>query len=507
MATPEFSRLNDEVLRSRLVQLRDAVKPILEGNYLSSFTDHTISHSDYLCGLVDKLAQPLSDCSRLSSQEAFVLYAGCYLHDVGLQNEHADLTPTIQDVMRQPEFHGRQWGDLASETRKEIVRREHHRISGDMVTQSIDASDPTLGITLTQDWQPGQIRALCVAHCLETGTDEYSHLTKDWGVFRMGLLSALLRLADICDESRRRSKLYLERTRELDLEARSHWWRHYYVADIELRPGPQGIVIWFDFPADRRSQYRELFCAGEIPEITTEFGHHRSLLASHGLYWMVRSAETPEAQCTTRPMDNDLERYLAEKVASRRKEQAEQDQRLALGRLKEGRPSIQRSVSELRSRVATISAAEQLSEFTKLAVHLCRLGGRREAWTMLWGEYNRLSQMVPVKDRLEAAVKLTELMAEDGSSEYAFRILYRLQNDATALQDDTELQYRFFLALGRSQADMLAFADAADALARAAKLAPDEKVRMTIEAEIYEVCMLRGDFAQLPRTAIRGQSE
>ena len=248
---PAYQRLTDDTLRGRLAAVRDAVKNLLDGNFLPSFTDHSVTHSDQICDLIDRLTQPLNQANQLSDNEAFILYCAAYLHDAGLQHQRANETQVIDTILTE-HYPGREWGDLDVETRHTIVREQHHRISGEMITQSINAPHPTiLGVQLTDEWWPGQIRAISIGHNLDMDGkdhDEYCELTKNWGSVRMSLLSALLRLADILDESHRRSHLFLERTRALSLESRMHWWRHYYVAEVHIDPVAHNITLWFDFP-------------------------------------------------------------------------------------------------------------------------------------------------------------------------------------------------------------------------------------------------------------------
>jgi hypothetical protein len=308
----------------------------------------------------------------------------------------------------------------------------------------------------------------------------------------MKLLAALLRMADICDESRRRININLELTRELDLESRSHWWRHYYVSAVEIKPPNQQVVIWFDFPPERRVQYRELFQSRESPEITAEFARHRDILAESELFWNVSVDEVPEAQCSTSPMDEDIERYMAEKAARRREEQAEHDRLLVLNQLKASRPNIQRKIDALRSGAAAMPAVEQLLEFQKLADHLWKLGGNRDAWTMLSGEFHRLSPQLTPNHRLEPALVIAEMMLNDDYPEGASRALFEFRTTAAALPDASGLKHRFFLVLGRSYVKAYALSEATTALQEAARLSSDPTVRATIEAELSEMALLEG---------------
>lgn len=495
MGTPRYKRLLDDVFRGRLVDLRNALKPLLEGNYLPSFTDHSVSHSDRVCELIDQLTEPLSLQQQLTDQEAFALYSAAYLHDAGLQHQCAHETVIVQAILRGPGYAGREWADLDIETRRMIVRAQHHRISGEMITRSVNAAQPTvLGIQLTDDWHPGLIRSLCIAHNLymdTTDKEEYRELVQDWGSFRMSLLSALLRITDILDESRRRSQLFLERTRELNLESRMHWWRHYYVAEIHINSVARYITLWFDFPPDRRQQYRAMIPPLQVPYLEDELARHGEVLARTNLLWHFQTSEVSPAQSTARAMDDDLERFVLEKLAQQREQQAERDKLLVLDQLQVVRPTIERKLSNLRAIENSASAEQRLVEFTDLARHLFRLGGRRDAWITLFGEYNRLGKSVDNSTKFAVAIELGEMMLEDGASSQAVRVLHELTGQAESLP--SPVKFRFMRVLAQAYLERCAYKEAIGALTDAAALATDDGSREELLAQVDEARLLQGD--------------
>ncbi|MCB9858473.1 MAG: HD domain-containing protein [Phycisphaerales bacterium] len=494
MANPSYVRLSDDNMRGRIANLRSAVKPLLAGNYLPSFTDHSVEHSDMVCELVDQLTEPLGS-GQLDDKEAFILYAAAYLHDVGLQHQRANETQVVGDILVS-EYSNLAWSDLDIETRRSIVRQQHHRISGELITQSINAPSPTsLGIQLTDDWYPGQIRAIAIAHNLDMDSHdqlEYCELTKDWGGFRMSLLSALLRLADILDESRRRSQLHLERTRDLSLDSRMHWWRHYYVAEVEIQPRDRTITLWFDFPPVRRTQYREMLQPLQVPWVRAEFERHAEVFAGHGLLWHFRVSETPERHSVSVSMDNELERYILELLASRREHQAEQDRLLVVEQLKVARPTIEHELKDLRTEDSTANPEYKLRAFRDLARHLFQLGGRRDAWNMLQVEYDRLAPVVEIPMRFDVAMELATMMFEDGVHDRATRLLHNLTEQAESLAMPE--RYRFAALVARGYVETCAYTQATAALQRAADIAPDTKARNEQLAMLAETRMLQGDF-------------
>src|SRR5690349_20147721 len=86
---PAYKLLRSAPRRSRLNDLREKIARVLSNRLHTHFTDHSIDHSDRLAVLAQQLASPLR--RKLSSEEAFVLYAACYFHDSGMHNENAGI--------------------------------------------------------------------------------------------------------------------------------------------------------------------------------------------------------------------------------------------------------------------------------------------------------------------------------------------------------------------------------------------------------------------------------
>jgi HD-GYP domain-containing protein (c-di-GMP phosphodiesterase class II) len=94
LPAPAFKHISDA---SHLVHLRSKVAPILSNRILTHFTDHSVTHSDNLARYVDELVESLqSTPEALTDQEVTVLYAACYLHDIGMHYENAGDTDAIK---------------------------------------------------------------------------------------------------------------------------------------------------------------------------------------------------------------------------------------------------------------------------------------------------------------------------------------------------------------------------------------------------------------------------
>ena len=494
MIIPALKQLSmDKIKSARLFAIRTAVEPLLATNYFSHFTDHSINHSDQLCNLIDELTSSLDKEKGLNSEEAAVLYAACYFHDVGMQHQRANETDVIRKVLQSDPYCGQPWASLEMTTKHEIIREQHHHISAELVQKAVRVGDPAIGIPLNDGDKPGVIAALCLAHCLSTDSDQYRSVTADQGDLRVGLLAALLRIADILDESQRHTQLFLEQTRDLQLESRFHWWRHYYVASVKVQP--RTITIWFDFPPSRRAQYKELFEPLQIPWIEAELRHHSSVLAANGLAWHLRARDTPEAQCTTRVMDDDLERYAVEKAVERRANQLCEERIAAARQLRIARPSLKRQFAALRE--STSPPDELLGKAVELAEHLTAIGGYRDAWMKLWTEFGRIKARVNEDVCLNVALRLGELMVDDAASDIALRHLREFKPHFSKLLDDNPKKLRFLRIWAVALRDRCAYPEAIAAFKETARITNQIPERTTAEAEIAEIYLLQGELEKL----------
>lgn len=89
-------------------------------------TDHSVDHSDRVVGYVNQLFSEASE--RLHPEEAFILYAACFLHDVGLHTDNPPWTEAPAHEVGSPE----EWNDMRK-ARASVVRTYHHRISAELV--------------------------------------------------------------------------------------------------------------------------------------------------------------------------------------------------------------------------------------------------------------------------------------------------------------------------------------------------------------------------------------
>ena len=321
VAPPAFPYADDSG-RDRLRVLRGKIEPVLSNRLHVSFTDHSVKHSDRVADLAGKFAAALPEGETLTPDEAFVLYAACYLHDVGMHNGRAHEFGILEERVGA----GRQelsWEEWLSE-----LRENHARISADMIlADAREEPNAPLRLGLGEDDHPAEIAVLCQAHTQSTAGFEYLEavggLHRDG--MRMKLLSAFLRLADILDEARHRTPEAQFRNLELDLESQKHWWRHYYTERVEFAPGRKTFTICFRFPAGLEREYEEIVPPLQRVWVERELASHREALAENGGAWHmnVRVDPVPANVSLKKAMPPAVKAAMLRELADRAADRAE----------------------------------------------------------------------------------------------------------------------------------------------------------------------------------------
>lgn len=503
---PEFRHLDaTDPLRARLVTLRTDVAPILANNVLHHFTDHSVSHSDSLINFVDDLIAPLQAQRhgvRLGPEELVVLYAACYLHDIGMQLEAAGATKVIQGLnLPEP------WESLPEQTRRDLLRRHHPAISAEMVRASVNVRNPWVNHHITPECQPECLARVCEAHTVDVDSPLYNKLTRPEPRIRTPVVSGLLRLADILDESRRRAIPGKARTLLLDSVSQAHWWRHYYTKDVTPSESDRCIVLWFEYPAEHFDLYHEIVPRLQMPLIEAELRRHHRFFIPLNFGWWVRADERADEHRLTDAMPSSvvetMRRMLREQSGvstpiSDTMNFSAPDAGLAKDNdaaqhLLEARPYIDRQVAELERRKDSLSKPDYLLELDRLAGELWELGAKRSAWTLLSGQFDRDGNSLPPDQRLDMALRLLRMMVLDEASWHACLLTERLQDLVDGLPATHPGKRDFWILRARGMNHQCAYDRATEAYERAISLSADEEARGALRSELAEMHMLQGE--------------
>lgn len=486
---PPFKYIQDHGIRSRLTNLRESVSSILANNLLPHFTDHSVAHSDSLAKFIDDLVEPLqANVYKLSQDELFILYAACYLHDIGMQYEKAGETNVISELHL-----SQSWENLSENTRRKLLRQHHAAISAEMVRQSHGAEKPIVGLQLTPDYFPQYVAALCEAHTLPVESTRYKSLTGGGPNLRMDLLSGLLRIADILDLSRRRANRSKAITLDLDLESQTHWWRHHYTEDIVIDQNQKLVSVWFDFPKSHAAEYRKVVPQLQMPWIEAEFSRHMPIFHRYGFGWSATSIISDSLYSDAEVMPDAVLAEMLKQLYRHLRQDEETHRHMVVQLFTEAQPHIDRRLSELEARKSTISLGEYLKEVSKIVADLSELGGKRSARKLLSDAYHKGIEELEIVERLEIGTQYATMLREDNRADGAIDVLRRLVSLADQLPNSDPRKLAFWKSWAKSLADMYAYDKAIEAFERAIELASSDADKRDLQAQLSEAHLLLGN--------------
>lgn len=490
---PDFSGLDDHG-RALLVRLREAVAPILDNNLIPHFTDHSVSHSDRMVTLIENLVAPLDRAGRkqLSRDERIIVYSACYLHDIGMHYEKPDQIGAIpsSDMPQK-------WEDLSTETKQSLIRKYHHLVSAKFVHDAGQKSPSVPDIQLSEDYKPSRIACLCESHCIDVKSDRYVELTLPAPNVRMDLLAALLRFADILDESNRRALRRVAETLDLNSKELMHWWRHYYVEHVEISSNGFEICIHFDFPPDSKDEYAQIVPELQMPWISQELANHQRAFGQNELSWYLNHEVRSQPYSNTETMPEEV---LGEMIAELRKRRATTTavQREAdLKSFSEAEPWLKRRREELEKERTSISTADYLRKLRELGRQYWELDAKFSAIATLSHEFSKNMNHLPNTERVAMGTDLAYWMKDVGQTFSAVNLLSKLEPVVSTIRENTEGQFKYWLLASDCLNAQARHDEALQAAEQAIHLAPSDSERREIVAKKLEWCLLRGDHASV----------
>jgi hypothetical protein len=474
--------------RISLESLRQHVTVYLNTEVLLHFTDHGIGHSDRMTGIIVDLVKPMHDRGKgLSSQELTILYAACYLHDLGMHVE------TLSGLNCVPA----DWHDLSNEARFDIIRDRHHLISAELIQKATQHLGPCATLSV-QDIHPDEVACLCEAHNLWLEkTDEakrYADLTKEIRGIRMDLLSALLRLADILDEAQLRSCIEKSKILDLDITAQKHWWRHYYTEYISFSQQDRTITLEFKFPKDHEQEYSGIVPELQYPRIACEIDRHEQVLAKNDCSWHLTKVVEPLPYSSKEILPVDVELSMLEELQARRDEAEEKQRIAALTDLREARPLVQRQMEELNKQKNVLAPKEFVSQALALYRRLWLAGGKRSAWMAFEQAYKDRKVALPDEVQVECECQLAEWRRKCGFTFGSEGELQALQLKLDKMKSDRALCFRLNRELFLSLYDLgIYYRDAMEVALKAMECAPTNADKLLLLSDMAEMSLLCGE--------------
>ena len=476
--------------------LRETITPILSNRLHWHFTDHSVSHSDRVAALCERLAEPLAQ--SLNPTEAYVLYAACYTHDVGMHNERAGGFGRLKELV---ELDGFGWQDMPQEQRLDYLRRFHHQVSADMIEASCRHDNggydgPPIGLSLNQNDHPAWVAAVAESHAADTADPRYEVLVdQPTGQVRLRLLSALLRLADILDEAQHRAPEHQAKTLDMNDESKLHWWRHYYTREVDLNPTTSLVTIYYEFPRDNFDRYRTVVPELQMPWVRQEFERHRAALAENGLSWHVIDRPRTLPFDTLETMPEAVYLRMLGQLGDRRAEEASDTRRAADRHAEELRQRLHDEHRALHERRQETGDDDYLKRATTFARDLNIAGGALTASANLRGAIFTTTKNdgdASNATHVAAATLLAEILLRRGDARDAAMAVRGAEDAAAALPDGEDVKAFFYVTGAKAYSRAGSFPPGQEAAEKARALLPNSAMRDEVEAELSEARMLEG---------------
>ena len=228
-----FDQINDSNLRNNLNQIRIAAEQIWAPDapkIIQDFTDHGILHSQRLLSYAEKLLKA-SNSVKLSDQETYLLSAGIYLHDIGMQCDVV-MWPNIKQEAEglgakfEIQFTAKQANNYNVDEQKEI-RKNHQYLSAAWIKYARQNDETVLSqaaknipLDLVKD-----LMDVCMYHTKLQIIDCPSTFAFDV-TQRKRLVAAILRFSDELDIDGTRVSIETVRNFSIDPKNAIYWWMH-----------------------------------------------------------------------------------------------------------------------------------------------------------------------------------------------------------------------------------------------------------------------------------------
>ncbi|MDI9395156.1 MAG: tetratricopeptide repeat protein [Euryarchaeota archaeon] len=227
--------ISDPKLSRSLASIREVMEIIWAEEapkIVRDFTDHGERHSERLAGFAEKILEVNPD-AKFSEQEIYLLLAGIYLHDIGMQCDIVKY-PEIKKKAESlgAEFHedftSQNTGGYSEKEQKEI-RKNHHLLSAAWVDYLYEGKDPVLShkIKSVPRNLVDDLIDVCKFHSKLSINDCSDYFNK-YSKCRKKMVAALLRFADELDIDSTRVKIETVMIFSITPENMVYWWLHNY---------------------------------------------------------------------------------------------------------------------------------------------------------------------------------------------------------------------------------------------------------------------------------------
>lgn len=284
--------ISDLKLSDSLALIRAAMEHIwtTDVKIVQNYTDHGEEHSERIAGFVEKILQT-NVGSNFSEKEIYLLLAGVYLHDIGMQCD----VVKYPDIKKKAENLGAKFdveftaktANSYSQKEQDEIRKNHHYLSAAWIDYLYEEKDSILYpkiISIPYDLVD-DLMDICKFHS-KLSINYCSDSFTDYPNNRKKMVAAILRFADELDISSSRVKLSTVKIFSIYSDNSIYWWLHNYTkVNFIGQNGNQIQVIVYLHPEDFelygsfvREEYINKFRNKNQPVLDVLVGHNIPLI-------------------------------------------------------------------------------------------------------------------------------------------------------------------------------------------------------------------------------------
>ena len=231
--TELLNHLTDDRLRSSLEKIREVVEDIWATDaprIIQDYTDHGIKHSERVIDYAAKLLN-VNDGRDLSEQEMYLLLAGIYLHDIGMQCDIVKF-PEIKEraeklgAQFEVEFTAKTASEYSIEEQK-AIRKNHQYLTAAWIDYANRTGTTILGPVAKgiQSELVDDLMDVCKHHA-KLPINECPQTLKFDPTGRKQLVASLLRFSDELDVDNHRVSIETVKNFSLNPLNSVYWWLH-----------------------------------------------------------------------------------------------------------------------------------------------------------------------------------------------------------------------------------------------------------------------------------------
>jgi WD40 repeat protein len=280
--------VQDDRLKTSLAQIRQAMEDIWATDaprIIQDYTDHGVAHAERLAHWVGSLIAA-NDGRPLSTQEMYLLLAGIYLHDIGMQCDvvkFSEIRETAEKLGAKFEVSfSAQTSNRYTLDEQKAIRKNHQYLSAAWLDYASRTGETVLGpaASIIPEELIDDLIDICIHHTKLAITNcplSFKYEPNE----RKQLLAALLRFADELDIDSARVKIETVKTYSLSPYNSLYWWLHNQTKIV--LPARNVILLTIRLHPDDVTQYGILIHTSFITEFLTKNQPVLTVLAQNGI--------------------------------------------------------------------------------------------------------------------------------------------------------------------------------------------------------------------------------